>query len=106
VGHDRGSLVSFRAAMDHLRAVTRLVVMDGLPIVQHLERLNEMFVRTWWHCGFTARPRSPWSGSSTLCCFVPALGSGSRRRDESLERRGTAAPSAVMRPPGPASRIA
>ena len=52
VGHDRGSLAAFRTAMDHPRAVTRLVVMDGLPIVEHLERLNEVFVRTWWHWWF------------------------------------------------------
>jgi haloacetate dehalogenase len=52
VGHDRGSLVAFRAAMDYRHAVTRLVVMDGLPVVEHLERLNEAFVRTWWHWWF------------------------------------------------------
>jgi haloacetate dehalogenase len=23
--------------------------MDGLPVVEHLERLNEDFVRAWWH---------------------------------------------------------
>jgi hypothetical protein len=23
--------------------------MDGLPVTEHLERLNEAFVRTWWH---------------------------------------------------------
>ena len=39
------SLVAFRTAMDHPDAVTRLVVMDGLPVVEHLERLNEAFVR-------------------------------------------------------------
>src|SRR4029453_5052445 len=31
VGHDRGALVAFRAAMDHPEAVSQLVVMDGLP---------------------------------------------------------------------------
>ena len=31
---------AFRAAMDHPRVVTRLVVMDGLPVVEHLERLR------------------------------------------------------------------
>jgi haloacetate dehalogenase len=46
VGHDRGSLVAFRTAMDHPHVVTRLVVMDGLPVVEHLEPLNETFVRT------------------------------------------------------------
>jgi pimeloyl-ACP methyl ester carboxylesterase len=38
VGHDRGSLVAFRTAMDHPDAVTRLVVMDGLPVVEHLDQ--------------------------------------------------------------------
>jgi haloacetate dehalogenase len=59
VGHDRGSLVAFRTAMDHQRAVTRLVVMDGLPIVEHLERLNEAFVRTWWHWWFYGQIEKP-----------------------------------------------
>jgi haloacetate dehalogenase len=48
-GHDRGALVAFRTAMDHPDAVQRLVIMDGLPVIEHLERLNEAFVRTWWH---------------------------------------------------------
>jgi haloacetate dehalogenase len=59
VGHDRGSLVAFRAAMDHPSAVTRLVVMDGLPVVEHLERLNEQFVRTWWHWWFLGQTEKP-----------------------------------------------
>ena len=59
VGHDRGSLAAFRTAMDHPRAVTRLVVMDGLPIVEHLERLNEVFVRTWWHWWFYGQTDKP-----------------------------------------------
>ena len=59
VGHDRGSLVAFRTAMDHPRAVTRLVVMDGLPVVEHLERLNEQFVRAWWHWWFFGQTEKP-----------------------------------------------
>ena len=59
VGHDRGSLVAFRAAMDHPDHVERLVVMDGLPVVEHLERLNEAFVRTWWHWWFLAQTDKP-----------------------------------------------
>ena len=59
VGHDRGSLVAFRAAMDHPHAVTRLVVMDGLPVVERLERLNEVFVRSWWHWWFFAQLEKP-----------------------------------------------
>jgi haloacetate dehalogenase len=59
VGHDRGSLVAFRAAMDHPDVIDRLVVMDGLPVVEHLERLNEAFVRTWWHWWFLAQTENP-----------------------------------------------
>lgn len=58
-GHDRGSLVAFRTAMDHPHAVTALVVMDGLPVVEHLERLNEEFVRTWWHWWFLGQTDKP-----------------------------------------------
>jgi haloacetate dehalogenase len=59
VGHDRGALVALRAALDHPDVVTRLVIMDGLPVVEHLERLNEDFVRSWWHwwcMGQTEKP--------------------------------------------------
>jgi haloacetate dehalogenase len=59
VGHDRGSLVALRAALDHPDVVTRLVIMDGLPMVEHLERLNETFVRTWWHWWFMGQTEKP-----------------------------------------------
>ncbi|MGI5499142.1 alpha/beta fold hydrolase [Lentzea sp. CA-135723] len=59
VGHDRGALVAFRTAMDHPDVVERLVVMDGLPVVEHLERLNEDFVRTWWHWWFLGQTDFP-----------------------------------------------
>jgi haloacetate dehalogenase len=59
VGHDRGSLVAMRAALDHPDVVTRLVIMDGLPVVEHLERLNERFVRTWWHWWFMGQTDKP-----------------------------------------------
>jgi haloacetate dehalogenase len=59
VGHDRGALVAFRTAMDHPDVVERLVVMDGLPVVEHLERFNEAFVRTWWHWWFLGQTEIP-----------------------------------------------
>jgi haloacetate dehalogenase len=59
VGHDRGALVAFRTAMDHPDAVERLVVMDGLPVIEHLERLNGAFVRTWWHWWFLGQTDKP-----------------------------------------------
>jgi haloacetate dehalogenase len=59
VGHDRGALVALRAALDHPEVVNRLVIMDGMPIVEHLERLNEDFVRAWWHWWFLAQTDKP-----------------------------------------------
>jgi haloacetate dehalogenase len=59
VGHDRGALVAFRTALDHPDAVERLVIMDGLPVVEHMERLNEAFVRTWWHWWFLGQTDKP-----------------------------------------------
>lgn len=59
VGHDRGSLVALRAALDHPDAVSRLVIMDGLPVVEHMERLNERFVREWWHWWFMGQTDKP-----------------------------------------------
>jgi haloacetate dehalogenase len=59
VGHDRGSLVASRTAMDHPSAVTRLAVMDGLPVIEHLERLNEQLVRSWWHWWFLGQTDKP-----------------------------------------------
>jgi haloacetate dehalogenase len=59
VGHDRGALVAFRTAMDHPDAVKRLVVMDGLPVIEHLGRLNEAFARTGWHWWFLGQTGKP-----------------------------------------------
>jgi haloacetate dehalogenase len=59
VGHDRGALVAFRAALDHPDVVDRLVVMDALPVIEHLERLNEAFVRAWWHWWFLGQTDKP-----------------------------------------------
>jgi haloacetate dehalogenase len=59
VGHDRGSLAAFRTAMDHPGAVSRLVVMDGLPVVEHLERTDAVFARAWWHWWFLGQTDKP-----------------------------------------------
>jgi haloacetate dehalogenase len=58
-GHDRGSLVAFRTAMDHPAAVTHLVVMDGLPVLEHLERTDARFALAWWHWWFLAQSDKP-----------------------------------------------
>lgn len=36
-GHDRGSYTTFRTAMDHPSAVTHLIVLDGVPILEALD---------------------------------------------------------------------
>ncbi|BCJ47476.1 hydrolase [Actinoplanes ianthinogenes] len=59
VGHDRGALVAFRTAMDHPDTVTHLVVMDGLPVIEHLERTDAAFARAWWHWWFLGQTDKP-----------------------------------------------
>jgi haloacetate dehalogenase len=59
VGHDRGALVAFRAAMDHPQRVSHLVVMDGLPVVEHLERTDARFAQAWWHWWFLGQTDKP-----------------------------------------------
>lgn len=58
-GHDRGSYTAFRLAMDHPDAVQRLAVMDGVPILEALERCTEKFARLWWHWFFFCQPDTP-----------------------------------------------
>ncbi len=58
-GHDRGSYVAFRLAMDHPDAVTRLALLDSVPILEALERCDEQFARLWWHWFFFAQPETP-----------------------------------------------
>jgi haloacetate dehalogenase len=59
VGHDRGAAVAYRAALDHPDAVSRLVVMDGLPLLEHLERTDERLARAWWHWWFLGQTDKP-----------------------------------------------
>ncbi|WP_149257081.1 alpha/beta fold hydrolase [Actinomadura sp. K4S16] len=58
-GHDRGALVAFRTAMDHSAAATALIAMDGLPVVEHLERCDARFAAEWWHWWFFGQTDKP-----------------------------------------------
>ncbi|MBB4570915.1 alpha/beta fold hydrolase [Rhizobium leucaenae] len=58
-GHDRGSYVAFRLAMDHPDAVTKVAVIDSIPIIEHLERIDWRFARDWYHWFFFAEPEKP-----------------------------------------------
>ncbi|MFJ6152404.1 alpha/beta fold hydrolase [Micromonospora profundi] len=59
VGHDRGAYVALRLALDHPRAVARLVVLDGVPISEALARCDATFAREWYHWFFFAQPDTP-----------------------------------------------
>ena len=58
-GHDRGSYTAFRCAMDHPERVTHLAILDGVPILDALERCDATFARAWWHWFFFAQPGKP-----------------------------------------------
>jgi haloacetate dehalogenase len=59
VGHDRGSYTAFRTAMDHPTVITRLAILDGVPILEALERCNARFATAWWHWFFFAQADKP-----------------------------------------------
>jgi haloacetate dehalogenase len=58
VGHDRGAPLAHRLAVD-CSAVTRLAVLDGIPITAHLERCDWRFASEWWHWFFFAQTAKP-----------------------------------------------
>ena len=59
VGHDRGSYVAFRLAMDHPEAVRRVALLDCIPIAEHLNRITPEFAIAWYHWFFFAQPEVP-----------------------------------------------
>lgn len=59
VGHDRGAYVAFRMAMDYPEIISHLIVLDGVPILEALERCDETFARLWWHWFFFGQPHKP-----------------------------------------------
>jgi haloacetate dehalogenase len=59
VGHDRGSYVAMRAALDHPDAVTALAVLDSVPIGEALARADARFASAWWHWFFLGQTAKP-----------------------------------------------
>jgi len=59
VGHDRGSCVALRLALDSPREVTTLTLLDGIPITEHLDRITDNFAIHYWHWFFFAQPEIP-----------------------------------------------
>lgn len=58
-GHDRGGYVALRLALDHPEAVSRLALLDCLPLSEHLSRITAEFATQWWHWFFFAQPEIP-----------------------------------------------
>jgi haloacetate dehalogenase len=58
-GHDRGSYAALRLTLDHPERVERVALLDCLPIVEHLERIDATFATEWWHWFFFAQPGIP-----------------------------------------------
>jgi haloacetate dehalogenase len=50
-GHDRGSYVAYRTALVHSDRVRKLVVMDGVPVIEALERCDARFAAMWCRGG-------------------------------------------------------
>ncbi|MCK9873808.1 alpha/beta hydrolase [Nocardiopsis dassonvillei] len=59
VGHDRGSYVALRLTLDHPELVSRVALIDCLPISEHLSRITPEFATRWWHWFFFAQPEVP-----------------------------------------------
>jgi haloacetate dehalogenase len=62
-GHDRGSYVALRLALDSPEVVSQLAVLDSVPIAEALDRCDARFAESWWHWFFfaqTAKPAEDW----------------------------------------------
>ena len=59
VGHDRGSAVAYRLALDFPDAVTRIAVLDCIPIGEHLSRADARFAAAWWHWFYFGQTEKP-----------------------------------------------
>ena len=58
-GHDRGSYVAYRLALDDPEAVRKLAVLDCVPIAEALARADAHFAQAWFHWFFFAQPEKP-----------------------------------------------
>ncbi|WP_353011112.1 hypothetical protein [Mesorhizobium sp. M0977] len=54
MGHDRGAYTAFRTAMDHPASVSRLAILEAIPIGDALARCDARFASAWWHWFFFA----------------------------------------------------
>jgi haloacetate dehalogenase len=55
-GHDRGGRVAYRMALDHPDRVTRLAVLDMVPTLDVLERVDASLMLGYWPWSLLAQP--------------------------------------------------
>jgi haloacetate dehalogenase len=58
-GHDRGAYVASRLALDHPDVVSRLCVMEAIPIGEALTRCDAKFALAWYHWFFFGQTERP-----------------------------------------------
>ncbi len=56
VSHDRGARAAHRLALDHPDRVSKLVVMDIVPTLEHFERTDMAFAMAYAHWFYLAMP--------------------------------------------------
>jgi haloacetate dehalogenase len=59
VGHDRGTYVAQRLALDHPGLVERLCLLEGIPIGEALARCDAKFAASWYHWFFLGQTGKP-----------------------------------------------
>jgi haloacetate dehalogenase len=91
VGHDRGCYVAFRMALDHPAQVAKLVVMDGVPILEALERCDARFAERWYHWFFFAQPETPERviNADPMAWYRPDAASWVPRTTQNSSKRST-----------------
>ena len=58
-GHDRGTYVAQRLALDSPDSVRRLCLMEGVPIAEALARCDAIFAARWFHWFFYGQTDKP-----------------------------------------------
>ena len=89
VGHDRGSYVAMRTALDHPDAVAALGVLDSVPIGEALARADARFAAAWWHwffLGQTAKPAERVINADPDAWYAGIPRSWARRRTRTSAR--------------------
>ena len=56
IGHDRGGRVAYRAALDHPRSISKVAVLDVVPILDVWERADARLALAFWPFSLLAQP--------------------------------------------------